>query len=176
MVDIRAIGEDGKEIPWDDHAQGELHVRGPWVAASYHERPDAQDRWTADGWFMTGDVVALSPQGSIRIVDRSKDVIKSGGEWISSVDLENALVAHPAVREAAVVAVPHPKWTERPLAVVVLKDGATATADELKDFLGQRFVKFQLPDAVVFVDQIPKTSTGKLLKSALRERYQGWTW
>jgi fatty-acyl-CoA synthase len=176
MVDIRAIGEDGKEIPWDDHAQGELHVRGPWVAASYHERPDAQDRWTADGWFMTGDVVALSPQGSIRIVDRSKDVIKSGGEWISSVDLENALVAHPAVREAAVVAVPHPKWTERPLAVVVLKDGATATADELKDFLGQRFVKFQLPDAVVFVDQIPKTSTGKLLQSALRERYQGWTW
>ena len=176
MVDIRAIGEDGKEIAWDDHAQGELHVRGPWVAASYHERPDAQDRWTADGWFMTGDVVSLSPHGSIRIVDRSKDVIKSGGEWISSVDLENALVAHPAVREAAVVAVPHPKWTERPLAVVVLKEGAAATADELKDFLGQRFAKFQLPDAVVFVDQIPKTSTGKLLKSALRERYQGFTW
>jgi fatty-acyl-CoA synthase len=176
FVDIRAIGEDGREIAWDDHAQGELHVRGPWIAASYHERPDGQDRWTADGWFMTGDVVAISPTGSIRIVDRSKDVIKSGGEWISSVDLENALVGHPAVREAAVVAVPHPKWSERPLACVVLKDGAQASADELRAFLAERFAKFQVPDAFVFVDAIPKTSTGKLLKSALRERYAEWTW
>jgi len=176
MIEIRAIGESGDEIAWDDHAQGELHVRGPWVAASYHERPDAGDRWTADGWFMTGDVVSISPTGSLRIVDRSKDVIKSGGEWISSVDLENALVAHPAVREAAVVAVPHPKWAERPLAVVVLKDGAAASADDLRTFLGEKFAKFQLPDAVVFVDAIPKTSTGKLLKSALRDRYADWKW
>jgi fatty-acyl-CoA synthase len=176
MVEIRAVGESGAEIPWDDAAQGELHVRGPWVASSYHERHDASDRWTADGWFQTGDVVALSKHGSIRIVDRSKDVIKSGGEWISSVDLENALVAHPAVREAAVVAVAHPKWAERPLAVVVKKDGAEVSADELRAFLATRFAKFQVPDAFVFIDAIPKTSTGKLLKSALRERFAGWQW
>jgi fatty-acyl-CoA synthase len=174
-IEIRAVGEHG-EIPWDDLAQGELHVRGPWVASSYHERPDADDRWTPDGWFMTGDVVAISPHGSIRIVDRSKDVIKSGGEWISSVDLENALVAHPAVREAAVIAVPHPKWAERPLAVVVKKDGVEVSGDELRAFLGTRFAKFQVPDAVVFIDAIPKTSTGKLLKAALRDKYAGWQW
>jgi len=175
MVDIRAVDDKG-EIPWDDARSGELQVRGPWVAAGYHEQPDAADRWTSDGWFRTGDVVSISPHGSIKIVDRTKDLIKSGGEWISSVDLENALVAHPAVREAAVVAVPHPKWLERPLAVVVKKEGAEVSADELRAFLGQTFAKFQLPDAVVFVDQIPKTSTGKMLKSALRERYAGWQW
>jgi acyl-CoA synthetase (AMP-forming)/AMP-acid ligase II len=175
LVDIRAVDDQG-EIPWDDARSGELQVRGPWVAAGYHEQPDAADRWTRDGWFRTGDVVSISPHGSIRIVDRTKDLIKSGGEWISSVDLENALVAHPAVREAAVVAVPHPKWLERPLAVVVKKAGAEVTADELRAFLGQTFARFQVPDAVVFIDQIPKTSTGKMLKSALRERYAGWEW
>ncbi len=151
-------------------------MRGPWVAASYYDQPDADDRWTTDGWFRTGDVVTIDRHGSIKIVDRTKDLIKSGGEWISSVDLENALVAHPAVREAGVIAVPHPKWGERPLAVIVLREGKTATAEELRAFLGERFAKFQVPDAVEFIDAIPKTSTGKLLKSALRERFATWTW
>jgi fatty-acyl-CoA synthase len=175
LIELRAIDDRGA-VPWDDVRSGELQVRGPWVASSYHDQPDAADRWTADGWFRTGDVVSINAHGSIKIVDRTKDLIKSGGEWISSVDLENTLVAHPAVREAAVIAVPHPKWSERPLAVVVLRDGATATAEELREFLGAHFAKFQIPDAVVFIDAIPKTSTGKLLKSALRERFAGWTW
>ncbi len=175
MVDIRAVGEHGP-VPWDDHSQGELQVRGPWIASSYYQQPDAADRWTADGWFRTGDVVTLSPHGSIRIVDRTKDLIKSGGEWISSIELENALVTHPAVREAVVVAVPHPKWDERPLAVVVLRDGMTATADELRELLAAKFVKFWVPDAVVFVDAIPKTSTGKHLKSAVRDRFKDHAW
>ena len=175
MVDARAVGDQG-EVPWDDATQGELQVRGPWVAASYHEQPDAGDRWTDDGWFRTGDVVTMSPQGSIRIVDRTKDLIKSGGEWISSIDLENALVAHPAVREAVVIAVPHPKWGERPLAVVVLRDGASVTADELREVLAAKFVKFWVPDAVAFVDAIPKTSTGKHLKSAVRDRFKDHAW
>ncbi len=175
MVEARAVGDDG-EVPWDDKTQGELQVRGPWVASSYHAQPDAADRWTADGWFRTGDVVTMSPQGSIRIVDRTKDLIKSGGEWISSIELENALTSHPAVREAVVVAVPHPKWDERPLAVVVLRAGQVATADELRALLAAKFVKFWVPDAVVFVDAIPKTSTGKHLKSAVRDRFKDHRW
>ncbi len=166
-VELRAVDDRGV-VPWDDTRSGELQVRGPWVAASYYDQPDADDRWTTDGWFRTGDVVTIDRHGSIKIVDRTKDLIKSGGEWISSVDLENALVAHPAVREAGVIAVPHPKWGERPLAVIVLREGKTATAEELRAFLGERFAKFQVPDAVEFIDAIPKTSTGKLLKSALR--------
>ena len=175
MVEARAIGDAG-EVPWDDRTQGELQVRGPWVASSYHAQEDAGDRWTADGWFRTGDVVTVSAEGSLRIVDRTKDLIKSGGEWISSIELENALVAHPAVREAVVVAVPHEKWGERPLAAVVLREGATVTSDELRDALAARFVKFWVPDAVVFVDAIPKTSTGKHLKSAVREKFKDHTW
>ena len=175
MVDARAIGDDGP-VPWDDKTQGELQVRGPWAASSYHARPDAADRWTADGWFRTGDVVTLSAHGSIRIVDRTKDLIKSGGDWISCIELENALTAHPAVREAVVVAVPHAKWGERPLAAVVLREGAVVTADELKAVLAAKFVKFWVPDAVVFIDAIPKTSTGKHLKSAVRERFKDHAW
>ncbi len=175
MVDARVVGDAG-EVAWDDRTQGELQVRGPWVAGSYHGQEDADARWTADGWFRTGDVVTMSAQGSIRIVDRTKDLIKSGGEWISSIELENALVAHPAVREAVVVAVPHAKWSERPLAVVVLREGATVTADELRAVLAAKFVKFWVPDAVVFVDAIPKTSTGKHLKSAVRERFKDHAW
>ncbi|HVV84416.1 MAG TPA: long-chain fatty acid--CoA ligase [Kofleriaceae bacterium] len=175
MVDVRTVGDAGP-VPWDDRTQGELQVRGPWVAASYHEQPDAADRWTDDGWFRTGDVVCMSPEGSIRIVDRTKDLIKSGGEWISSIELENALVAHPAVREAVVVAVPHETWGERPLAVVVLRAGASATAEELRHALAAKFVKFWVPDAVVFVDAIPKTSTGKHLKSAVRDRFKDHAW
>jgi fatty-acyl-CoA synthase len=170
FVEVRArIGDD--EIPWDAETMGELEVRGPWVAAGYYDTPEQADRWTDDGWFRTGDIVSIHPRGFIQIKDRSKDVIKSGGEWISSVDLENALMAHPAVAEAAVIAVPDEKWAERPLAVVVLKEGRTATDDELRDFLAPQFAKFWLPDRIEFVDEIPKTSVGKFRKTALRDQF-----
>jgi fatty-acyl-CoA synthase len=155
---------------------GELQVRGPWVARSYFRAPETADRWTADGWLRTGDVATIDPEGFAQLADRAKDLIKSGGEWISSVDLENALAAHPAVREAGVVAVAHPKWDERPVAVVVTRPGMKATAEELRAFLSSRFAKWQLPDAFVFVDDLPHTSTGKLSKLELRKRFTNWKW
>jgi fatty-acyl-CoA synthase len=173
FIEIRAMGDDG-EVPWDGVTPGELEVRGPFVAGSYYKLPDESVRWSEDGWFRTGDVVTIDAEGYVKITDRTKDLIKSGGEWISSVDVENALVAHSAVAEAAVVAVPHPKWQERPLAVVVLKDGAEVSADELRCFLTSQFAKWQLPDDFVFVTELPHTSTGKLLKSELRRRYKDW--
>jgi len=170
LVEVRArVGDE--EIPWDGEAMGELEVRGPWVASSYYDTPEQSDRWTADGWFKTGDIVSLHPRGFIQIKDRSKDVIKSGGEWISSVELENALMAHPAIAEAAVIAIPDAKWAERPLAAVVLKAGATASADELRDFLAPNFAKWWLPERFEFVEEIPKTSVGKFKKMALREQF-----
>jgi fatty-acyl-CoA synthase len=169
LVELRAVNEAGP-VPADGKTMGELQVRGPWVASGYLNQPSGPDKFTEDGWFRTGDVVTLDAEGYMRIADRSKDLIKSGGEWISSVDLENALSGHPAVREAAVVAVPHPKWDERPVACVVLKDGQKATETELRNFLAPAFAKFWLPDAFVFVPQIPRTATGKYLKSALREQ------
>ena len=128
FVELRGIDDEGKEIPWDGEAMGELQVRGPWVAAGYYETPEQAERWTDDGWFKTGDIASFHPRGYVMIKDRSKDVIKSGGEWISSVDLENALMAHPAIAEAAVIAIPHEKWDERPLAVCVLREGAVGDA------------------------------------------------
>uniref|UniRef100_A0A7C3DH88 Fatty-acid--CoA ligase n=1 Tax=Meiothermus ruber TaxID=277 RepID=A0A7C3DH88_MEIRU len=172
-VEIRAVGEQGV-VPWDGQSLGELQVRGPWVAASYYNLEEESDKWTPDGWFRTGDVVAIDPEGYIRIADRTKDLIKSGGEWISSIDLENALMAHPAVKEAAVIAIPDPKWDERPLAAVVLKEGASVTPEELARFLEPRFAKWWLPDAYVFLDEIPRTSTGKFLKSKLREQFRDY--
>jgi fatty-acyl-CoA synthase len=170
LVEARArIGDE--EIPWDGETMGELEVRGPWVASSYYATPEQADRWTEDGWFRTGDIVSIHPRGYIQIKDRSKDVIKSGGEWISSVDLENALMAHPSVAEAAVIAIPDEKWSERPLAAVVLKDGAAATADELRDFIAPIFAKWWLPERIEFVSEIPKTSVGKFRKTALREQF-----
>lgn len=174
FIEIRVVN-DRDEVPWDGATSGELEVRGPWIASSYF-KIDQSDRWTADGWFRTGDVVTIEGEGYIKITDRVKDLIKSGGEWISSVDLENALVAHDAVREAAVIAVPHPKWVERPLAVIVLKDCRQVTEAELCAFLSQRFAKWQLPDAFAFVDELPHTSTGKLLKSKLRQQFCEWEW
>jgi fatty-acyl-CoA synthase len=174
FIEIRAVN-DRDEVPWDGATSGELEVRGPWVASSYFKM-DQSDRWTQDGWFRTGDVVTIDGEGYVKITDRVKDLIKSGGEWISSVDLENALVAHDAVKEAAVIAVPHPKWVERPLAVVVLKDCRQVTGSELCAFLSQRFAKWQLPDAFAFVDELPHTSTGKLLKSKLRQQFGEWEW
>jgi fatty-acyl-CoA synthase len=170
LVEIRArVGDE--EVPWDGEAMGELEVRGPWVAASYYDSPEQADRWTEDGWFKTGDIVAMHPRGFIQIKDRSKDVIKSGGEWISSVELENALMAHPAVAEAAVIGIPDEKWQERPLAAVVLKEGMSASADELREFLEPRFAKWWLPDRYEFVEEIPKTAVGKFRKTALREQF-----
>jgi fatty-acyl-CoA synthase len=148
LVELRNRDADGNLLPWDGESMGELEIRGPWVAAGYYETPEQAERWTDDGWFKTGDVVSIHPKGFIQIKDRSKDVIKSGGEWISSVELENALMAHPAVAEAAVIAVPDEKWDERPLAAVVLREGATE-----------------------FVAEIPKTSVGKFKKTELRELY-----
>ncbi|MFL5409831.1 MAG: AMP-binding enzyme, partial [Myxococcales bacterium] len=174
IVDARAVDESGREVPWDGKTQGELQVRGPAVASSYTDMEGSLDRWTRDGWFKTGDVVTIDSEGYLQITDRTKDLIKSGGEWISSVALENELMGHPAVKEAAVVAVPHPKWAERPLAAVVLREGAKATQEELREYLLARVAKFSVPDAIVFVDAIPRTTTGKFLKSALRERFKNY--
>jgi fatty-acyl-CoA synthase len=173
LVELRARDVDGKEIPWDGDAMGELEIRGPWIAAGYYDTPEQADRWTDDGWFRTGDIVSLHPKGFIQIKDRSKDVIKSGGEWISSVELENALMAHPAVLEAAVIAIPDPKWDERPLAAVVLRPGAEATPDDLRAFLAPNFAKWWLPDRFEFIEEIPKTAVGKFRKTALREQFAG---
>ncbi|WP_395311211.1 long-chain fatty acid--CoA ligase [Mycobacterium sp. AMU20-3851] len=167
FFDIRARDDDGELIAWDDAAMGELEVRGPWVAASYHGGRGA-DSFTADGWFTTGDVVRIDPHGCIRICDRAKDLVKSGGEWISSVDLENQLMAHPAVAQAAVIAVPDDRWGERPLAVVSLRDGAQAAPDELREHLAREFAKWQLPDRFEFMAALPCTATGKFKKSELR--------
>ena len=175
FVEVRAVVGQ-REVPWDGETPGELQVRGPWIAASYYNLPGEQERWTADGWLLTGDIATIDPEGYVKIADRAKDLIKSGGEWISSVDLENALMGHPAVREAAVIAIPHRKWGERPLAAVVLKDGYEANAEDLRSHLAQRFSRWQLPDAVVFVEEIPRTSVGKFRKSKLREMFAGWEW
>jgi fatty-acyl-CoA synthase len=172
FVDVRAVGEKGTEVAWDGKEMGELHVRGPWVASSYHRNPAEADKFTMDGWFRTGDVVTIDPEGYVRITDRSKDLIKSGGEWISSVDLENALMGHPAVKEAAVIGLPHPHWSERPVACVVLKEGSVATPRELREYLEPLFASFWLPDAFLFMEQIPRTAAGKFLKSALREQHR----
>jgi fatty-acyl-CoA synthase len=174
-VEIRIV-EPGSTntLPWDDETTGELQVRGPWVAAEYY-RPDAGVVLnTDDGWMRTGDVAAIDQYGSVRIVDRTKDLVKSGGEWISSVELENLLMAHPAVREAAVIGVPHPKWDERPLACVVLQEGHSVTAEELLDYLKPKVAHWWLPDAIEFIGEVPKTSVGKFSKKDLRTRFAGY--
>lgn len=170
LVDIRARGEDGDLIQWDDQAMGELEVRGPWVAAAYLRGVGAE-AFTDDGWFRTGDIVRIDSSGCIRITDRSKDLVKSGGEWISSVDMENLLMAHPAVGEAAVIAVPDQRWGERPLAVVVVREGARASTDQLRDHLRRQFSSWQLPDRVEFAATIPRTATGKFKKTDLRSQF-----
>ncbi len=172
--EIRARGAQGV-VPWDGKTVGELEVRGPWVASSYYDCPEGACSFTPDGWFRTGDIVSIHPNGCIEIQDRAKDVIKSGGEWISSVALENALMGHPAVAEAAVIAVSHPKWQERPLASRRPQGGQNAPpSEELLAHLAPNFAKWWLPDAVVFVREIPRTTAGKFLKRSLREQYQDY--
>ncbi len=167
-VEMRIVGPDGEEVPRDGESEGEIEVRGPWVTGSYHHDP-APDKFR-DGWLRTGDVGTLDEQGFFTITDRIKDVIKSGGEWISSVDLENELMAHPAVQEAAVIGVPDKRWGERPLACVVLRAGAKADAAELATFLGEKVARWQVPENWSFVPEIPKTAVGKFDKKVLRAR------
>ncbi|HMM54623.1 MAG TPA: long-chain fatty acid--CoA ligase [Candidatus Desulfobacillus sp.] len=173
LVELRIMGEGGPQ-PWDGASMGELQARGPWVTGGYHNQPDDPDKVTADGWLRTGDVACIDGEGYMRICDRTKDLIKSGGEWISSVDLENAIMGHPAVAEAAVVAIRHEKWGERPLCVVVAKPGASVTAEELARFIEPHFAPWQIPDDYAFVDALPRTSTGKFLKTRLREDFRDW--
>jgi len=174
LVDIRVRNEAG-DVPHDDKMSGELLVRGPWIASSY-VGGHSPERWTADGFFRTGDVARVDQHGFVQLTDRIADLIKSGGEWIATQELENALMGHPAVKEAAVIGVAHPKWSERPIACVVLKPGATATADELRAHLAPSFAKFWLPDAFDFVESIPRTSAGKFKKTELRDKYRDWKW
>lgn len=175
FLDFRAMKGEA-EVPWDGKTKGELQVRGPWVAAGYYNHPGNQDYWTKDGWFKTGDLVTIDPEGYIKIVDRIKDLINSGGEWISSLDLENALISHPAIQDAAVIAVPHPEWQERPLALLVSDQNNRPSPEELRGFLEKRFARWQVPDIFLFREKINRTSTGKLLKGKLRKEYSNWKW
>jgi fatty-acyl-CoA synthase len=168
-VDMRVVDDEGAQVPCDGQAMGEMQVRGPFVTGRYHNKEIDPTKFTADGWLRTGDVATIDSEGYIKICDRTKDLIKSGGEWISSVDLENAIMAHPAVAEASVIAMPHPKWDERPIAFVVLKPLMELSGKEIEEFIAPRFAKWWLPDEYAFVDAIPHTSTGKFLKRALRE-------
>jgi fatty-acyl-CoA synthase len=165
---MRIIGKDGEELPTDGVAEGEIEVRGPWVTGSYHHDP-APDKFH-DGWLRTGDVGTLDDRGFFTISDRIKDVIKSGGEWVSSVELENQLMGHPAVQEAAVIGIPDERWGERPLACVVLRPGAKAEAAELADFLDGKVARWQVPEYWAFVAEVPKTAVGKFDKKVLRAR------
>jgi len=168
-VEVRICDDEGTVLPWDGESQGEIEIRGPWITGSYYLDPTEEK--FHDGWLRTGDVATIEPDGFIQITDRAKDVIKSGGEWISSVDLENELMGHPAVREAAVVGIPDDRWDERPLACVVVHDDAEVTVAELKDYLEARVAKWWLPERWAFVDEVPKTSVGKFSKKDLRTAY-----
>jgi fatty-acyl-CoA synthase len=173
LVDLRIMAENGP-VPHDGKAFGELQARGPWVAGSYFGASQDPTRFTPDGWLRTGDIATIDAEGYVKLVDRSKDLIKSGGEWISSCELENAIMSHPSVLEACVVAVPHEAWGERPLALVVFREGALATADDLTGHIAPRFPKWWLPDGFVSVREIAKTSVGKFAKSTLRAQFADW--
>jgi len=166
--------ETGEELAWDGETSGELQVAGPWIAKEYYNDSRSPESFTADGWLKTGDVATIDSEGFMHIVDRTKDVVKSGGEWISSVELENEIMAHPSIAEAAVIGVKHPKWSERPLACVVVKPGETLTREDVLAFLDGRVAKWWLPDDVVFIDEVPKTSVGKFSKRDLREQFAGY--
>jgi fatty-acyl-CoA synthase len=172
-VDFRIVTQETTdEVPWDGETRGELQVSGPWIAATYYNDDRAGESFTEDGWLRTGDVATVTADGYIRLVDRTKDVVKSGGEWISSVELENEIMGHHKVAEAAVIGVIHPKWGERPLACVVVKPGETLTKEEVLGYLDGRIAKWWTPDDVVFIDEVPKTSVGKFSKKDLRTRFE----
>jgi fatty-acyl-CoA synthase len=175
-VDMRIVDDEGKIQPWDGKSVGEIQVRGPWITSGYYNNPAGAVQFTADGWFRTGDVASIDPEGYVQITDRTKDLIKSGGEWISSVDMETTIMGHPKVLEAAVIAVPHPRWQERPIACVVTKPEFKGglTEQEILDYLTPLVAKWWLPDEVVFIDAVPKTSVGKFDKKVLRERFKDW--
>jgi acyl-CoA synthetase (AMP-forming)/AMP-acid ligase II len=174
-LEIRAVDDNGREVPWDGKSVGELQLKGPWIISSYYNDPRSEQAF-ADGWFRTGDVASIDEDGFVQITDRAKDVIKSGGEWISSVELENAIMGHPLVLEAAVIGLPHEKWQERPLACVVAKPGQTIEKEDIYALLRERFAKWWLPEDIVFVDSIPKTSVGKFAKRELREQLKDYHW
>jgi fatty-acyl-CoA synthase len=161
-------------VPWTEirlsDGANEIEARGPWVAARYYEDHSGDDKFTDDGWLRTGDIGELDDRGYVRITDRAKDLIKSGGEWISSVEVETLLIDHPGVQEAAVIAMPDERWGERPLACVTLAEGSKVSVEELRDHLASRLARWQLPDAFTFIDQVPKTSVGKFDKKVLRRR------
>ena len=175
-VDMRIVDDGGKVQPWDGKSVGEIQVRGPWITSGYYNNPAGAAQFTEDGWFRTGDVASIDPEGYVQITDRTKDLIKSGGEWISSVDMETTIMGHPKVMEAAVIAVPHERWQERPLACVVPKPEHTGslTEKEILEYLTPLVAKWWLPDEVVFIDAVPKTSVGKFDKKVLRERFKNW--
>jgi fatty-acyl-CoA synthase len=170
-VEMKIVDEDGNELPWDGKSSGELKVRGNWVCSGYYglKESSAHD---ADGWFATGDVAAIGPDGYLQITDRAKDVIKSGGEWISSVDLENCACGHPDVLMAAAIGVRHPKWEERPILLVVPRQGCTPARDSVLAHIAEHFAKWQLPDDVILVESLPMTATGKISKKDLREKFR----
>ena len=170
-VEMRIVDDAGNELPWDGEAFGALQVRGPWICNGYFKLGEESESHTADGWFETGDVATIDPLGYMAITDRTKDVIKSGGEWISSIDVENTAMGHEAVAEAAVIGVPHPKWTERPLLIIIKAEGAQLTREEMLGWLEGRIAKWWIPDDVVFVDEIPHTATGKIKKIELRKQF-----
>jgi fatty-acyl-CoA synthase len=170
-VEMRLADDAGKALPWDGEAVGEIQVRGNWIASDYYNDDSSSEKFV-DGWLRTGDVATVDSDGYIRIVDRTKDLVKSGGEWISSVELEGLIMAHPDVAEAAVIAVVHPKWDERPLACVVLRQGATLTREDILNHLEGKVARWWLPDDVVFIEEVPKTSVGKFDKKVLRERFK----
>ena len=172
LVDLRIRDDEGQDAPWDGQHVGELQVRGPFITGSYHQVPVSEDKFSSDGWLRTGDVASVDSLGFVKITDRTKDLIKSGGEWISSVDLENALMAHPGIAEAAVIAIPDEKWSERPLACVVAKPGHAPQTQELAQHLmGMGFAKWQVPERYEWIDSVPRTSTGKFYKLKLREMF-----
>jgi len=172
-VEAKIVDENGAELPWDGVAFGALRVRGPWVCRGYY-RLEHSEAHADEGWFETGDVATIDPEGYVAITDRTKDVIKSGGEWISSIDLENTAVGHPAVAEAAVIGAAHPRWAERPLLCVVLKPGASASREEILAWFEGKVAKWWIPDDVVFVEDLPHTATGKLSKKDLRDRMKDY--
>ncbi|MDH4023619.1 MAG: AMP-binding protein, partial [Gammaproteobacteria bacterium] len=172
-VELRIVGDDGQELPWDGRTFGALQVRGPFIASGYYGL-DECEAFRPGSWFDTGDVATIDPDGFLQITDRTKDVIKSGGEWISSIELENHVMGHPAVAEAAVIGVSHPKWSERPLLIVVRKPGKTVSRDDLLADLAAKVASWWVPDDVIFVTEIPHTGTGKISKLELREKYRDY--